>query len=77
MTDYTELIAALEAAERPSRELDAKIAVAIEHDLPKPMAGCRAHLRVPQKSDECAEGTYWLVQFSGMSLRAAPSTPPA
>ena len=66
------LIHRLERATGPDRELDAEIAVAIKHDLPAPMGECQATLRFPHKSDDCAEGTYWLVQLSGKSLRTAP-----
>ena len=66
------LIERLEAAETGSRELDAAVAVAAKVDLPSPMGDCKATLRLPRKDDDCASGTYWLVQRSGMSLRTAP-----
>lgn len=67
------LIAKLKSATEGSRELDAEIAVALEYGLPAPMGDARAHLRLTNKYDEEAPGTYWVVQFSGRSLRSAPN----
>lgn len=68
----TDLIRRLEEATEGSRELDAEIAVAAEIDLPSPMGDAKPWLKVPTPHDNCAPGTYWLVQRSGMSLRTAP-----
>lgn len=71
--DLKEILDLVEKAETGSRDLDARIAVAASVDLPSPMGECKPHLRLPSKSDQCAPGTYWLVQMSGMSLRTAPA----
>lgn len=69
MTALSDLIARLEAAKEGSRELDAEIAVAVfetqktDDDL--------IYARPCAKGDNCAPGTYWHVQRSGMSLRTA------
>ncbi len=68
-----DLIARLEKAEGPDRELDGEIAVAIGVDLPEPMGDAPPYLKTPTMADGCAAGTYWLVQRSGMSLRTAPA----
>ena len=76
MTDLKSLIAELEQAKAGSRGLDAKIAVAAKIDLPTPMGDmmgvpAKPYLKLPISMD-CEVGTYWLVQFSGMSLRTSP-----
>ena len=70
MTDM--LIERLEKAGEGSRILDARIAVAAQLNMPEPMGDAEPYLKMPHKLDECADGTYWLVQRSGMSLRTAP-----
>ena len=67
-----DLIADLAAAPEGSREFDAEIAVRVDHDFPEPMGDAYPYFKLPHKSDQCAPGTYWLVQRSGMSLRTAP-----
>jgi hypothetical protein len=71
MSDIETLISRLEAGET-GREIDAEIAVSIGWDLPKPMGGCHAFLRLPTTDDNYTVGTYWLVQRSGSSIRTAP-----
>jgi hypothetical protein len=70
-----DLAARVEAAEGPERELDALIAVALKWELPGPQGAAPARLRMPSSSldhERVEPGHYWLVQFSGMSLRSAP-----
>ena len=72
MSDLEIVARVLRNIERPNRNVDAQIAVAISLDLPEPMDGATASLKMPTPHDDCAPGTYWLVQRSGMSLRTAP-----
>ncbi len=76
----TELIAALEAAPGPSRELDAQIAVLLRdvrqgaqiEILPEPDFDGLPMLKLPALEDKCEKGTYWLVAKSGWALRSSP-----
>lgn len=68
------LIDRIKAATEGSRELDAEIAVAVEYDLPRPMGEARAHLQLTREGDYAVRpGNYWVVKFSGKSLRTAPN----
>lgn len=64
------IIERLEAGE-VGRDIDARVAVALAWGVPTPEDD-RPWLKMPTRYDECAPGTYWLVQRSGMSLRTAP-----
>lgn len=65
------LIARLEAATGPDRELDAEIAVATfvtvstDEDL--------VYAVLPHKHDACTPGCFWEKSRSGLSLRKAPA----
>lgn len=71
MTGVIRLAERVEKLTGPDREVDGLIACAIfktvmtDDDL--------IYLSPICKSDECAPGTYWLVQRSGRSLQTAPS----
>lgn len=70
-----ELVERLEGAEGGSRELDARIAVAIRYGLPplNPLALGQRYVRLPTPNDEAAAGTYWVSSSrGGLSLWTAP-----
>lgn len=70
MADYTDLIARLEKATGPDRELDAAIIVATTPT--RSTADDLIYLTETRSDDQCAPGTYWLKQRSGASLHTAP-----
>lgn len=55
------------------RQLDARIAVRLYRDNEHGDDRDNTYARLPSPSDECAEGTYWISSFSGLSLRTAPA----
>lgn len=75
MTSIPSLIARVERAEGPDRELDAALYVALIKPDQRP--DDLRYFRLPHISmdhmEMCAPGTYWLKQRSGASLLTAPT----
>lgn len=67
----SDLISRLEGAERGSREFDALVSVALRLDCERNLPDDLQYLKAIRKDDYCAEGTYWYVCRSGMSLRTS------
>lgn len=74
MTQLADLLARLEKAEGPDREIDAALLVALLK--PEQLADDLRYYRLPSPSmdhmEMCAPGTYWLKQRSGASLHTSP-----